>query len=109
MNRLFSFLLFTSFQALSALPSVTPIGGNGAGATPTELISDGFKWLLLCLGLLLVSLLFLTVIKNGLKKYHQLGEQKNTATWRDLFVNVIFGTALAVFGVCMIAFAINII
>lgn len=109
MNRLFSLLVFISFQALSALPSITPIGGDGAGATPTEMISDGIKWLLLCLGLLLVALLFLTVIKNCWQKYHQLGEQKNAATWRDLVVNIIIGSALVVLGVCMIALAINII
>ncbi len=110
-------------QRAALLPAflVSKIYAAGAGGLPTingpsgssqsdpfVLIIDLIKWGITIIAFGLVAFTFLTVVKNGWQKYHQLGEEGSKTTWRDLASNLVAGALLICLGVAMANYAIDV-
>lgn len=108
MKKVVSLLCFTTPVCAAGLPSITPPNGNGAGSDPFQLLVSIFEAGLNIAALLLIAVLFLTVVKNGWQKYHQLGEEGSKTTWRDLASNLVAGALLICLGTAMAVYALNI-
>ncbi|ELB2793634.1 MULTISPECIES: DUF2976 domain-containing protein [Aeromonas] len=89
------------------LPTINAPGGS-ASNDPFALIVNLFKWGLTVIAFLLVALMFITVVKNGWQKYHQLGEENSKVTWRDLASNLVAGALLICLGVAMANYAVGV-
>lgn len=89
------------------LPTVNAPGGSSSD--PLEMITELFKWGITIVAFVLVALMFITVVKNGWQKYHQLGEEGSKVTWRDLASNMIAGALLVVLAITMAGFAVDIL
>jgi integrating conjugative element membrane protein, PFL_4702 family len=89
------------------LPTVNAPGGSSSD--PLEIIKELFKYGITLIAFVLVALMFITVVKNGWQKYHQLGEEGSKVTWRDLASNMIAGALLVVLAITMAGFAVDIL
>ncbi|MDX7767959.1 DUF2976 domain-containing protein [Aeromonas caviae] len=110
-NRLRGACLMIALMASEAnavgLPTINAPGGS-ASNDPFTLIVNLFKWGLTVIAFLLVALMFITVVKNGWQKYHQLGEENSKVTWRDLASNLVAGALLICLGVAMANYAVGV-
>ncbi len=107
-DGMFLVSLIVPVRVNAGIPSITPPGGNGGASDPFELTSATFEMAVNVFAMLLVAFTFLTIVKNGWQKYHQLGEAGSKVTWRDLASHMVAGLIVVTVGIFMGVYALNI-